>query len=247
VISSAARSRRSQSLVAGTRIQHTNTNRTNTGTNRTGRITNRTGAGTNRTDTHTNRTGTGTRTQVAADSHSYRAQAQGAGAAGSHAWTGTGAGIGTGTSTQHAAESRSRTGAGQAQVTGHGAEDTTRHGRHGYTIRYDTIRHDTIRHRYIRYDTITHDTRETHETGSRSRIRYACERITNHVRYARHAWHSAAAQHSRQTDARHTAARIRTVNSQTVSGSHGKRQTVSGICKKRPGGGVNWIHFPFGG
>jgi hypothetical protein len=241
VISSAARSRRSQSLVAGTRIQHTNTNRTNTGTNRTGRITNRTGAGTNRTDTHTNRTGTGTRTQVAADSHSYRAQAQGAGAAGSR--VDRHRSIGTGTSTQHAAESRSRTGAGQAQVTGHGAEDTTRHD----TIPIHTIRHDTTRHDTDTYDTITHDTRETHEAGSRSRIRYACERITNHVRYARHAWHSAAAQHSRQTDARHTAARIRTVNSQTVSGSHGKRQTVSGICKKRPGGGVNWIHFPFGG
>jgi hypothetical protein len=94
-----------QSQVAGTRIQHTNTNRTNTDTNRTGRITNRTGAGTNRTDTHTNRTGTGTRTQVAADSHSYRAQAQEAGAA----------------------ESRSRDRSRRtAQVTGHGAEDTTR-------------------------------------------------------------------------------------------------------------------------
>jgi hypothetical protein len=151
----------------------------------------------------------------------------------------TGAGIGTGTSTQHAAESRSRAGTGAGMQ--HRSQVTARRTRH------DTIRHDTIRPRYIRYDTITYDTHETHETGSRSRIRYACERITNHVRYARHAWHSAAAQHSRQTDARHTAARIRTVNSQTVSGSHGKRQTVSGICKKRPGGGVNWIHFPFGG
>jgi hypothetical protein len=250
VISSAARSRRSQSQVAGTRIRHTNTNRTNTGTNRTGRITNRTGAGTNRTDTHTNRTGTGTRTQVAADSHSYRSRR--GGQEQEQPRVTREQGQRQGSAQVPARSTQPRAGAGQEQEqeqtygTGHrsrrGGHDTTRHDteRHGDTTRYRYIR-------YIRYDTITYDTHETHETGSRSRIRYACERITNLVRYARHAWHSTAARHGRQTDARHTAARIRTVNSQTVSGSHGKRQTVSGICKKRPGGGVNWIHFPFGG
>jgi hypothetical protein len=218
VISSAARSRRSQSQsqVAGTRIQHTNTNRTNTGTNRTGRITNRTGAGTNRT----------ARRIAQAREHVHRSRSR------QSQLQGTGAGTGT---------QSTGAGQGQGQEQAYGTGHRSRRGGH------DTIRHDTTRYDTDTYDTITHDTRETHETGSRSRIRYACERITNHVRYARHAWHSAAAQHSRQTDARHTAARIRTVNSQTVSGSHGKRQTVSGICKKRPGGGVNWIHFPFGG
>jgi hypothetical protein len=66
-----------------------------------------------------------------------------------------------------------------AQVTGHSAENTTRH--------RATLRHSTT----ARYDTIRHDTRET---GSRSRIRYACERITN--RYNTRGTHGTAPQHS---------------------------------------------------
>jgi hypothetical protein len=194
VISSAARSRRSQAP-ADTRIQHTNTNRTNTDTNRTGRITNRTGAGTNRTDTHTNRTGTGTRTQVAADSHSYstvgsrsswQSRADRHRSRDRHRY-------------QHAARSREqeqdRSRGRQACGTGHrsrrGGHDTTRHG------------HDTIRYRYTatRYDTDTYDTirsRTIHARRTRQAAGHAYDTHVNALRitYDTHDTHGTAPQHS---------------------------------------------------
>jgi hypothetical protein len=100
---------------------------------------------------YANRTGTGTRTQVAADSHSYRAQAQGAGAQVAADRVTREQAQEQGSAQVPARSTQPRAGAGQEQEQAWRSQVTARRTRHDTTERHGT-RHDTIR--YTRYDTI---------------------------------------------------------------------------------------------
>ena len=80
----------------------------------------------------------------------------------------------------------------------------------GTTTRHDTRQYDTTRSDPAR------DVIQAHETGNRSRIRYACNRITYGKAMARSGMARSGSTRRRQTRPRYGAARIRLANCQTV-------------------------------